>query len=170
MYPIATNPYYSLLQPPGPTKSHGLPKGTFQAQKLHFSESSYPFVPALNAYVTSFSWKTNLVLPYIFRQTQATENCRCQNSPKLAKMPILAVFRAQSQVWEHLEQKWVILTAYFILSHLLLQYRMPYKPLTHFFWSDPNPPLFAHSGAWCAAPLRCPPWLPALMEHSPPKI
>ena len=22
---------------------------------------------------------------------------------------------------------------------------MPYKHLTHFFWSDPNPPLFAHS-------------------------
>ena len=77
MYPIATYPYYSLLQPPGPTKSHGSPKGTFQAQKLHFSESSSPFVLALNAYVTSFSWKTNLVLPYIFRQTQATENCRC---------------------------------------------------------------------------------------------
>ena len=145
MYPIATCPLYSQAQPPGPTKTQQVAKRSLLGQKLQFCESFVTLCHALESNVTSFSGKLNLFLPWIFRQTQATENCRCYDTPNMAKMPILAVFRAQSQVCEHLEPKWVIVMAYFFLSHLLLWYEMPYKPLTQFFGSDPNPPLFAHS-------------------------
>ena len=117
LLPIHITVYYSHLGPPS----------LMDCQKVHFRPKSciFPNLRTPSYPLLTLMWQVFLgKLTYFYHQLSGKlrwlKNCRCQNSPKLAKMPILAVFRAQSQVWEHQEQKWVILTAYFILSHLLL--------------------------------------------------